>query len=66
MVNMLQLLTNQNKCINKRNWDEIIHLWGMGRQPLGEAKVKQGVHNKDLLSNDESTSYAFDSFNANT
>jgi len=43
MVNMLQLLTNQNKYIDKGNWDETLHLWGMGCQPLGEAKVKQEI-----------------------
>jgi len=43
MVNMLQLLTNQNKYIDKGDWDETLHLWGTGCQPLGEAKVKQGI-----------------------
>jgi hypothetical protein len=38
----------------------------MGHQPLGEAKIKQGIQNKDLLSDDENISNASDSSNAKT
>jgi len=61
MVNMLQLVINQNKCIDERDHDETLHLWGMGYQPLGETNVKQGVQNKDLLYDDGSISNAFNS-----
>ncbi len=30
MVNMLQLVTNQNKCISEGDEEETFHLWGMG------------------------------------
>ncbi len=35
-------------------------------QPLGEAKIKQGIQNKYMLFDDENTSNAFDSFDVET
>ncbi len=35
MVNMLQLLTNQNKCIDKGDWDETLSLMGYGVPTIG-------------------------------
>ncbi len=63
---MLQLVINQNKCIDERNQDETLQLWAIRHQPLGETKVRQGLQNKDPLSNDESTSNASNSFNVET
>ncbi len=35
-------------------------------QPLGEAKIKQGIQNKYMLFDDENTSNTFDSFDVET
>jgi hypothetical protein len=55
MVNLLQLEIDQNKCIDEGHQDETLQLWGIKHQPLGEAKVRHGIQNKDLLNIDEST-----------